>query len=203
MKCSACKHANLLVLQPVVCHLHEYDASPESQIALRDKVDFFFAYDMTRLTLQAVTAAGNQSRLSSYSPSCSSLSDGVGGRSDYPLEHYMFQAAQEFHGKYGEFVVSSRDDNDVDQVTRHNYQDIVIEINRVEYLRDSRTTHKQGSWFYGEPTGSIISRGYDESDAGTGEPAPGPGTEACPADMPHPYDGFDGYTFLVYHVSVW
>lgn len=201
MKCTSCKHANLLVMQPVLCHLHEYHGSPHSPIPLHDKVDFFFAYDLTRLTLGAVTQASNRTALNSYVPTCSSLSEGVGGRSDYDLEHNLFQAAQEFHGKYGEFVVSSREDNDVEQVTHSNYQDMVIEINRVEYLRDGRSTHKEGSWFYGEPTGSIISRGYDEGEGDSGDGAEASGEKGAGCEPNDAYGKFDGYTFVVYHVS--
>ena len=195
VKCTTCKHANLLVVQPVVCHLHDYTGSPHSPIALNDKVDFFFAYDLTRLTLEAVTADSNGLALRSYTPKCSSLSESVGSHSDYPLEHVLFRTAQDFHGKYGEFVIASRDDaEDVNQVTRSNYQDTVMEMNRVEYLRDGRSIHKEGSWFYGEPAGSIISRGYDEEASAGGE-ATAPGCSSPPTGT------FDGYTFVVYHVS--
>lgn len=208
VKCSTCKHANLIVVQPVHCHLHEYTGFPHSPIALKDKVDFFFAYDLTRMTLQAIANTnssaddGNRFALTSFRPKCSALTDSVTSRSDYPLEHVLFRTSRDFHGKYGEFVVASSDDaQDVSQVTRSNYQDMVMEINRVEYLRDGRTIQKEGSWFYGEPTGSIISRGYDEGDgdsSGGGGEASGP--SGC-SGVTAPAVKFDGYTFVVYHVS--
>jgi hypothetical protein len=200
VKCSTCKHANLIVAQPVICHLHEYTGSPEMTIALRDKVDFFFGYDLSRMTLMAVTSHMESHPLKSFTPVCSSLSDSVGGRSDYPLEHLMFLASQDFHGKYGEFVVASRDDaNDVKQVTRSNYQDTEMEINRVEYLRDGRSIMREGSWFYDEPSGSIISRGYDSEGGSSGGGASSDGSENGPCPTPGTQNKI--LTFVVYHVS--
>ena len=202
MKCTSCKHANMLVAQPVVCHLHEYTGSPGSPVPLRHKVDFFFAYDLTRLTLAAVASPGNDTALPSpVAATCSALTArAAADLAPFPLRHRLFQAAQQVYGKYGEFiVVSSVADADVEQVTRSSYQDSEVEVNRVEYLREGRWSHRQGSWFYGEPSGSIISRGYAETSE---EGSSSTGENGTKCEQVQVAGAFDGYTFIVYHVSV-
>ena len=205
MKCKTCRHANLLVVQPAICHLHEYEDTAVSTVDLKNKVDYAFYYDLTRLTLNAISGWSNGSLIQSYSPLCSSLTEGVGGVSDFPLEHVLFQETDDFHGKYGEFVIHSREDSDVEQVTRSNYQDEAWNVYKVEFIRNGRTMQKQGSWFYGEPAGSIISRAYDEEEAGGGDAsgaaASGGEGSGCANVVDLLKSNFDGYTFLVYHVS--
>lgn len=255
MKCVSCKHAKLNVIQPVICHLHDYEGttpglkstqdsslhgslgstSQREALALRDKVDYFFYYDLTRLAFysllnhndsnvlqdnlaqedhqasidgEARQEAGSVTKTSSSSfdrvsasrtSFCSiAFNSEKDSRSNlqnsdpfFPgspfgsvnsvidLKHVLFEESLNFHGKYGEFVITSDSDrSEVAQTDKASYQDMRMEISRIVYVKDMRKKLKLASWFYSEPTGMIISRAYDQEDDKPSQETENAATEA-------------------------
>lgn len=256
VRCVTCKHSKILMLQPVICHLHEYDGAIEkgghsktpdltvrsaelqqkTYIALKDRVDYYYFYDLARLTLSSVFSSSEpstrgkvrnvpfQSR-GNYTTTTSrkSVTDGNSVQKIPSkmtnLRHVMFTTARDFHGKYGEFVIfsdSNDEDRSIPQVTSRNYQDMNVEISRIVWVQDSKRKFKVGTWFYGEPTGMVISRAYageDGKEGSSSDSSSGGGTApAPPKDTAVPCsEGDDGDSevkikaeegeliFIVYH----
>lgn len=205
-------------MKPISCRLHEYTGTLTHNVSrLGDRVDYYFYYDLMRMTLPTMfdTINGDGKALpkvdvelcdrfkdSTTSTMNATLvvpemtkSQNVSGkiRDDNGLSvavpnihKVLFDPSLDYHGKYGEFVIYSRDggsENDViDQVSESNYQDIGMRIFRVIYIKDRRLVKRHATWFYGEPDGLIISREYQEEDEGSkpaGEVAKGESDEAA------------------------
>lgn len=90
------------------------------------------------------------------------------GRGGFDVHKQLFDPSLDYHGRYGEFVIYSKDGGSkegiIDQVSRSSYQDIGMRIFKVIYLKNRRRVKKHATWFYGEPEGIIVSRAYQEED---------------------------------------
>lgn len=151
------------------------------------KVDFYFFYDLTRLLVTSLLQSESMESFT-FTKSSKTLPSSVGAVTiDSPqtskeilsqvekkevettltsrtidLMHIISIASQEFHGLFGEFVIGSK--FDPSGYSRYNYQDIRFELTEISYFKNKRYLSKLSSWFYGEPYGVLISRGYAEGD---------------------------------------
>lgn len=162
---------------------------------LEEKVDFYFYYDLLRMSLKPLLQLRNQSQWPDVpQPTCDVLInrrepiDADLSRSP-DFEELLREEAKDFHGKYGEFVVATAEENAIEPRNHswRHYQDIAHDMVEIEYMYDKRRRTKLGTWYFQEPVGEVITKAADEEgegDEGDGGPA------------------YTGIEVLVFHVGV-
>ena len=185
------------MIQPALCHLHEYEGTHvNDRDMLHEKVDFYFFYDLVRLSLKpALRLYATSQWPEVHTPTCDvlvnrqHLTEIDDSRADFDYE--LCEESKDFHGKYGEFVVRAESDaigtNEMAEDTSrwNNYQDISLDKFEIGYLKDKRKRKKLGTWFPYESRGVVIHKSslLDDDEGEGGD------------------EDDDTIKFLVFHVS--
>lgn len=162
LKCPSCRSASILMIQSIPSTNQEYNhTSSLSGVNAENKLDKFFYYDMTRFLIQTVNdlmVSGHWPSLT-Y-PSCETDDSGI--LPGMTLEQFNERdemvlgtelSVDGFYGKFGRMVFD-------DFKESISFQDIVMKVTKVDFLRGQIYPTKTGEWTFGGNHGGFVYGSY-------------------------------------------
>ncbi|RWS30328.1 glutamate receptor ionotropic: kainate 2-like protein, partial [Leptotrombidium deliense] len=146
LRCISCLHATANVIQPV---------------------DAYFYYDLTRLILKSVERSYEAVTWIplKHLESCKNIESHSSRLKHFEgvnLRKSMEEEVEDFHGKFGEFVVNC-------EGSLESYQSVTLRLSRQVYRRDMKS-RKIAEWEYSEPSGNLFFTSADEDGDGEDKP---------------------------------